>query len=124
MTQLDTSTKLAFERTRVAYERTTMAWIRTATSLITFGFSIYKFFQIEQAQLVKEKRHWLGPREYAMILVASGLLSLLLGSIEHRRNMQSLRAQYPGMPRSPTGLLTVLMSALGALAFIAMILRQ
>jgi len=27
--------------------RTMMAWIRTATSLITFGFSVYKFFQIE-----------------------------------------------------------------------------
>jgi uncharacterized membrane protein YidH (DUF202 family) len=44
---LDTSTRLAFDRTRVAYERTMMAWIRTATSLITFGFAVYKFFQIE-----------------------------------------------------------------------------
>ena len=41
---LDRSTELAFDRTRVAYERTMMAWIRTATSLITFGFSIYKLF--------------------------------------------------------------------------------
>ena len=44
---LDTATTLAFERTRIAYERTMMAWIRTATSLITFGFSVYKFFEIE-----------------------------------------------------------------------------
>ena len=43
---LDQSTKLAFDRTWVAYERTMLAWVRTATSLITFGFSIYKFFQI------------------------------------------------------------------------------
>jgi uncharacterized membrane protein YidH (DUF202 family) len=39
--------RLALERTRVAYDRTMMAWIRTATSLITFGFGIYKFFQLE-----------------------------------------------------------------------------
>ena len=44
---LDTSTRLAFDRTRVAYERTMMAWIRTATSLVTFGFAVYKFFQID-----------------------------------------------------------------------------
>jgi uncharacterized membrane protein YidH (DUF202 family) len=44
---LDRSTELAFERTRIAYERTMMAWIRTETSLITFGFSIYKLFQLE-----------------------------------------------------------------------------
>ncbi|MDH5246777.1 MAG: DUF202 domain-containing protein, partial [Betaproteobacteria bacterium] len=44
---LDRNTALAVERTRVAYERTMMAWIRTATALITFGFSVYKFFEFE-----------------------------------------------------------------------------
>ena len=34
--------------------------------------------------------------------------------------MKSLRAEYPGMPRSPTGLLALLMSALGGLAFAAL----
>jgi hypothetical protein len=43
--ELDTSTKLSYDRTRLAYENTMMAWVRTATSLITFGFSVYKFFQ-------------------------------------------------------------------------------
>jgi inner membrane protein YidH len=48
MTTLDTGMKLAVERTRLAHERTTMAWGRTAASLISFGFTIYKFFDIEQ----------------------------------------------------------------------------
>jgi uncharacterized membrane protein YidH (DUF202 family) len=43
---LDLSPKLAVERTWVAYERTMLARIRTATSLITFGVSVYKFFQL------------------------------------------------------------------------------
>jgi putative membrane protein len=38
------ATKLAVERTRLAYERTLMAWVRTATSLISFGFTLFKFF--------------------------------------------------------------------------------
>jgi len=42
---LSTSTKLAIERTRLAHERTLMAWVRTATSLISFGFTVYKFVQ-------------------------------------------------------------------------------
>ncbi|MGB0437426.1 MAG: DUF202 domain-containing protein, partial [Mycobacterium sp.] len=37
---LDTSTRLAVDRTRLAAERTLMAWIRTSTSLIAFGFTI------------------------------------------------------------------------------------
>jgi uncharacterized membrane protein YidH (DUF202 family) len=43
--KVDASTQLAAERTRLAYERTLMAWVRTGTSLITFGFTIYKFFE-------------------------------------------------------------------------------
>ncbi len=36
-----------FERRIALYESTAMAWVRTATSFITFGFAIYKFFEIE-----------------------------------------------------------------------------
>jgi len=46
---LPDATRLAVDRTRLAFERTMMAWVRTATSLITFGFTVYKFFQFEKA---------------------------------------------------------------------------
>lgn len=46
--RLDPSTRFAADRTRLAYERTMLAWIRIGTSLITFGFGVYKFFQIER----------------------------------------------------------------------------
>jgi putative membrane protein len=42
---LDPRTDLAIERSRLASERTLMAWIRTSLSMISFGFTIYKFFQ-------------------------------------------------------------------------------
>jgi inner membrane protein YidH len=35
---------LSLRRTFMAQERTLMAWIRTSVCLISFGFSIYKFF--------------------------------------------------------------------------------
>jgi len=84
---LDTATKLAFDRTRVAYERTMMSWIRTATSLITFGFSIYKFFQIEAPTRGQESR-LIGQRGFAFTLVSIGLLSLIFATIEHRQNIR------------------------------------
>jgi len=43
------NTNLAYERTNLAHERTLMAWVRTGTSLITFGFTIYKYFQLEMS---------------------------------------------------------------------------
>jgi putative membrane protein len=112
--RLDTATKLAFDRTRVAYERTMMAWIRTATSLITFGFSVYKFFQIE-ALTGRQQNRLIGPRGFAFILVSIGLFSLILATLEHRQNIRTLGAQYAGKLRSLAVLVAGLISILGYL---------
>jgi putative membrane protein len=119
---LDTATTLAFERTRIAYDRTAMAWVRTAASLITFGFSVYKFFQLETAGR-ELPGSVIGSREFALALIAVGLLALVVGALEHRRDLAFLRAQYPGMPRSGTSVLAWLIAALGVLAFLAVIFR-
>ncbi len=120
---LDVPTTLAFERTRVAYERTMMAWVRTATALITFGFSVYKFFQLEM-QGKALGRVLIGPREFALALIGVGLLSLLLGTIEHGRDLKALRTKYPGMPRSMTAVGVISIAALGLIALVAVILRD
>lgn len=119
----DVSTELAFDRTRAAYERTMMAWIRTATSLIIFGFTIYKFFQIE-VPLERQQNHLLGPREFAFGLVSIGLLSLLLATLENRQNIRSLGSQYRGKQRSLAVIVAALVSFLGVVALLAMIFRQ
>jgi putative membrane protein len=121
--QLDTNTKLAFERTRAAYDRTMMAWVRTATSLISFGFAIFKFFQLEIGGGVHQS-HWIGARGFAVLMVGIGLVSLLMGAVEYHENIKSLRAQYPDMPRSRTGVLAGLIFTLGVLAFMMVLLRK
>jgi len=120
---LGTPTTLAFERTRVGYERTMMAWVRTGTSLITFGFSVYKFFQLEMTGKGLGAPLF-GSREFALVLIGLGLLALMLGTIEHRRDLRAMRTQYPGMPRSMSGVLAVSLGALGVLALLAVILRD
>jgi putative membrane protein len=120
---LDVGTTLAFERTRIAYERTMMAWVRTATSLITFGFSVYKFFQLEMPGKALG-RALIGSREFGLALIGIGLLSLLLGTIEHGRDLKALREKYPGMPRSMTGVSVIAIAALGLIALLAVILRD
>ena len=126
--QLPVTTRLAFERTRGGYERTMMAWVRTGTSLITFGFAVYKFFQLEIADTVAKSEGLIdtalvGPREFGLILIGIGLLSILLGASEHRRDLGALRREYPDMPQSGTQLIAVLMAIFGALALVAVIYR-
>jgi putative membrane protein len=121
--RLDIATELAFDRTRAAYERTMMAWIRTATSLITFGFTIYKFFQIEAPDRGRQNR-LIGPRQFAFILVSIGLFSLILATLEHRQNIRTLGARYAGKQRSLAVLVAALISILGILALVVIIFRQ
>jgi len=118
------STQLAMDRTRLAHERTLLAWVRTATSLISFGFTIYKFFQYlrEQKQLTSDRLF--GPREFALMMIGFGLLALLFATLQHRRDMVILRTQYPGVPYSLATVLAGLLSILGIIAFVSVVLRQ
>ncbi len=119
---LDVSTRLAVDRTRVAYERTMMAWIRTATSLITFGFTIYKFFQIEAPP--GRPNRLIGPRGFAFILVSIGLFSLILATLEYRQDIRGLGAEYVGRRRSLAVIVAAMISMLGILALIVILFRQ
>ena len=120
---LDLSTKLAFDRTWVAYERTMLAWVRTATSLITFGFSVYKFFQIVREE-GERNNYLIGARQFGLLLVSIGLASLALATLEYRQNIRRLGAQYEGRPRSLAVIVAALISILGIVALSVMIFRQ
>jgi putative membrane protein len=117
----DISTILAIERTRVAYDRTMMAWIRTATSLITFGFTIYKYFQIQRVAAPSESL--IGPRELSLILISLGLCALGFAVWQGRQGVLRLRALYAETPGSLANLLAGLIAILGFLALVAVILR-
>ena len=122
---LDAGTRLAVDRTRLAYERTLMAWVRTAASLISFGFTIYKFFQLE----LKDRApvpHLIGPREFAMMLIGIGLISLFMSTLQHRHSLRALREEYGHVvaPVSTSGVVAGLFAVLGLLAFAAVWFRQ
>ena len=123
-TRLDVGTRLAVDRTRLAHERTLMAWVRTATSLISFGFTIYKFFQFEIKAPPPGAEPLIGPRGFAMTMITIGLVALLLSTVEHRRNMQTMRAEFGQIPRSTATIVAALISLLGLLAFVSVLLRS
>lgn len=127
-TVTDHGTSLALDRTRLAHERTLMAWVRTAVSLISFGFTIYKFFEGLQAVERLEMQHRLvGPRGFALIMIGLGVGSLLLARIQHAGEMRALAAAYPQygpMPRSTSMVVATVVVTLGILALVLVILRQ
>ncbi|ANE49225.1 hypothetical protein SY85_00610 [Flavisolibacter tropicus] len=117
------NTDLAFERTVMAENRTLMAWIRTAISMISFGFTIYKFFhEISQSAVITNRLFT--PRKVGMIMIALGLLALLWGLLEHRATISKLKKSYPGIERSRTGWLAILVLLFGFALFLGAFFRQ
>ena len=118
-----TSTDLAVDRTRLAHERTLMAWVRTSASLISFGFTIYKFFQYmrENGQPVEDRTF--GPRQFALFLITIGLIALLLATIQHRHDLRVMRKHYADVPYSLATIVGGLVAILGIVTFAAVIFR-
>ncbi|HEX2454743.1 MAG TPA: DUF202 domain-containing protein [Vicinamibacterales bacterium] len=123
--ELSTSTKLAIERTRLAHERTLMAWVRTATSLISFGFTVYKFFQYLRESQGAATKGPIGPREFGALMIGIGIASLILATIGHRRSMRALRANYGArVPNSLATVVAALIGILGVLLLVAVVFRM
>jgi len=122
-TKLD-STQLALNRTWLAHERTLMAWVRTSASQISFGFTIYKFFQFENGHQPNVQQGLFTPRYFALILVSIGLISLFLATIQHRKEIHRITPQMTEPPRSLAGLMSWLISVFGILVWLSTIIRQ
>ena len=122
----DERTSLAVTRTIVALDRTLMAWIRTATSLISFGFTIYKVFQ-NLRQEGTEAARLLEPRGVALVMIGLGVGGLILATLEYRGQMRMLRErfqEYGPFHRSIAAGIATVISGLGILGFVLVVLRQ
>jgi putative membrane protein len=122
---LPDATHLAVERTWLAHERTLMAWVRTSLSLISFGFTIYKFFQyLLQSVQGSPVTSALNPRRFGMAMIMLGLFVLVVATVQHRHNLKLLETRYGKVPRSLATTVALLVGAIGILAFVGALLRQ
>jgi putative membrane protein len=102
-----------------------MAWVRTAASMISFGFSVYKFFQLELGARAPEANRLVGARGFAILLIAIGLGSLGLGFIQDRRSLRRMRAADVDITRhSIAGPAAAVVAGLGTLAMALVLFRQ
>src|SRR5262252_7898755 len=104
---------LGLHRTFLAHDRTLMSWIRTSTSLISFGFGIYKFFELLRET---EGRHFgqrFGPREFALTMIGIGIIGLVLATIQYKRTVKGLEREFGETYHSLAGELAMLLAAIG-----------
>jgi putative membrane protein len=124
----DERTRLALSRTLAAMDRTLLAWVRTATSMISFGFTIYKFFQAMRDEAANQAaRYLMTPRGVALVLIGLGIGSLIVATVEYRTELTQLQhdfARYMPFRRSTAATVALIMCGLGVLGFVLVVLRQ
>jgi putative membrane protein len=116
------SSHLAMDRTWLSHERTLMAWVRTATSMISFGFTIYKFFQYQAGPRSPAARAFVTPRDFSLVMISIGLVALLMATIAHRKETRGLSESLNGR-RSRAQIVAGLVSIFGLSVFLATIFR-
>jgi putative membrane protein len=82
-------TQLALLRSYQANERTLMAWVRTAISMISFGFTMAKFFEYLQEEK-QQTFHIFGPAGVGVILILIGVVALVVAVVQHQQVLNDL----------------------------------
>ena len=105
-----------------------MAWVRTSTSMISFGFTIYKFFQFVQGdRSVPHAEKLLEPRGVALVMILIGVGGLVLATIDYRHQLDVLRRDYDAYALSHGSIVlavATMVAGLGVLGFVLVFLRQ
>lgn len=125
---VDLASRLAIQRTRQAADRTLMAWMRTATSMISFGFSIGKLFEMETVKATLEAApipfidH--GPFAVGSLLVALAILFLIAASIEYQLILRRLgRENGQALGMSTAQIAAIAITLLGMVALTSLFWR-
>jgi putative membrane protein len=123
-TKLKINDILALDRTRLAAERNLMAWVRTALSMITFGFTIYKFLQVFQEQTTAAILRPNAPRNLGLALVGIGTFALIAATVQYWQYVRKLRTDRPYKPWDLAFIVATLIGLLGVMVFISIILNS
>ena len=115
---------LAAKRTALAAERTLMAWTRTSLSLITFGFTIYKFLQYVYIEQGVQPERLRGPRNLGLMLIGLGVIFLLLASLQFVHDMRQISPERHLSVWRLSLILAIFMVLVGALAFVRILFHM
>ena len=113
---------LLYEEIRYSFENNLMSWIRTTISLISFGFTIYKFF--DEFQQNNPVPRLLTSRIVGIFMILLGFICLLFAHLQHRIAYKKLKERCPGIKNSLAAVLSGLILLFSLLLLLAAILRQ
>ncbi len=111
--ELKIGDRLAVGRTKMALERTLMAAIRTSVSMISFGFTIAKFFQDFKSFSGNKSGVSISTHNVGFWLVVIGTLFMMASCVQHGLVMKNLKLEGEKRRVSFSLILALVISVLG-----------
>jgi len=104
-------------RTVLAADRTLMAWLRTSLSMLSFGFTIYKFLEAaaESGQIAASN----SPQRVGMFLAGMGTLAMVLGTISYWTVLKDINRIEQFRLGRPVFVMALIMSLAGLALFVS-----
>jgi putative membrane protein len=103
-----------------------MAWVRTGLSLISFGFTIYKFMDYSREQIMatgKAVSKISSPTVVGLIMVGMGICSLVFGILEHIYTIRELRYGFSIHRKRYALIMAVMVTMFGLFLFLGILFR-
>ncbi len=108
----------------MAADRTLMAWIRTSLSMLSFGFTIYKFLLYVRQSLSNHVLKAEGPRRFGIVLIALGTMCMLFGLIDYYRTFKQFGKEYGKNPWSFVFVTGIITATLGLYLLIGILINR
>jgi putative membrane protein len=118
-----TSNDMARQRTEMAADRTLMAWVRTALSMISFGFTITKFFEYLH-ESTESTRTITGARNLGLTLAILGVAGLVAAVVHHQQVLTELGVTRARTRWSVTVVTAVAVAIIGVIVFISAVSQR
>ncbi|WP_188080952.1 YidH family protein [Sphingobium scionense] len=112
---------LGAKRTVMAADRTLMAWIRTSLSMLSFGFTIYKFLDAATEKTGHGDSE--SPQHIGLFLAGMGTLAILLGTWGYWMTLSDLKQSNQFHLGRPVLLMALIMCIAGIGLFAAIATR-
>lgn len=114
---------LSLENTRMSSERTLMAWIRTSLSMISFGFTVFKFIDVLEQQKLSPILQDHTARNFGLILIGLGTFTLSVAIFQHYKYLKYLGLRLHGIFWDLSFLVGCLIGLLGLMMFISILIN-